>query len=141
VLADVGPFAGIGVAEDRDWGRRATAKGYRIRFVPGMKVYHPARARFAELAQKWERQTAHDYADACLRPRGRLRFVLKTLVMPLSPLAQFPQILMTARLPGLGSRAMALVCLIRVRLLRARLMAQLVMGGKAERMSGMWNRG
>ena len=141
VLEDVGSFAGIGVAEDRDWGRRAIAKGYRIRFVPGMRAYHPARKSFAELASKWERQTAHDYADVCLRPHGRLRFALKTLAMPVSPLAQFPQILTTDRLPGLGSRTMALACLIRVRLLRARLMVQLLMGRNAERMSGTWNRG
>ncbi len=52
VLLDVGPFAGIGVAEDRDWGHRATAKGYRIRFVPEMRVYHPARQDIAELCAK-----------------------------------------------------------------------------------------
>lgn len=141
VLTDVGPFAGIGVAEDRDWGRRATAKGYSIRFVPGMKAYHPARTSFAELARKWERQTAHDYTEACLRPRGQSRFALKTLAMPVSPISQLPQILMTDRLSGLGFRAMAFFCLIRVRLLRARLMALLLMGRRAERMSGMWNRG
>jgi len=140
VLDDVGPFAGIGVAEDRDWGRRATAKGYFIRFVPGMKAYHPARKSFGELAMKWTRQTAHDYADARLRPRGRLRFLIKMLAMPVSPLAQLPYIVMTNRLPIMGPRAMAFVCLIRVRLVHTWLMAQLVMGRKVERMSGMWNR-
>jgi glycosyltransferase involved in cell wall biosynthesis len=140
VLADVGPFAGIGVAEDRDWGRRATAKGYRIRFVPGMKAYHPARKSFRELALKWERQTAHDYSDARLRLGGRLRFALKALAMPLSPLVEVPRILVTDRLPGPAARMRAFVCLIRVRLLRAWLMAWLVFGGDAERMSEMWNR-
>jgi hypothetical protein len=138
VLADVGPFAGIGVAEDRDWGRRATAKGYRIRFVPGMRAYHPARKSFAELALKWERQTAHDYADA--GPRSLWRFALKTLMMPLSPLAELPQILMTDRLMGFRARALAFVCLVRVRLLRTRLMTGLLLGGSATRMSGAWNR-
>jgi len=43
VLETVGPFAGLEKAEDRDWGRRATAMGYEITYVPQMRVYHPAR--------------------------------------------------------------------------------------------------
>jgi GT2 family glycosyltransferase len=58
VLQDVGPFAGIAVAEDRDWGRRATAKGYRIRFLPQMRVYHPARATFEDLARPRSRRSS-----------------------------------------------------------------------------------
>ncbi len=137
VLEEVGPFAGIGVAEDRDWGRRATAKGHRIRFVPGMRAWHPARADFAELALKWRRQTAHDYAEL----RGKTRFVLKMLAMPLSPLAELPQILATDRLSGPRARLLAFACLVRVRLLRARLMADLLLRGDPGRMSGAWNRG
>ena len=49
VVARVGPFAGIEVAEDRDWGLRACAAGYAIRYVPEMIVFHPARKTFAEL--------------------------------------------------------------------------------------------
>ena len=47
VVRSVGPFAGIDVAEDRDWGLRAGAAGYRIRYVPEMIVFHPARETFA----------------------------------------------------------------------------------------------
>ena len=74
VFEAVGPFAGIGLAEDRDWGRRATARGYAVRFVPGMRVFHPARASFAELAAKWDRHTAHDFADM-----SRTRFAATTI--------------------------------------------------------------
>lgn len=141
VLADVGPFAGIGVAEDRVWGRAATARGYRIRFVPGMKAYHPARKSFADLALKWRRQVAHDHTEALLRPGGRLRFALKTLAMPVSVLAEVPRILATDRLSGPRARLLAFLCLARTRMLRARVMAGLLLGGGADRMSGMWNRG
>jgi GT2 family glycosyltransferase len=141
VLADVGPFAGIGVAEDRDWGRRATARGWRIRFVPGMRAYHPARAGFAELARKWERQSAHDYADACRRPGGRLRFALKALAMPLSWLAELPRIAATGRLAGLRARLLALGMLARVRLYRAGVMLRLLWHGDAARRAAAWNRG
>ena len=140
VLSEVGPFAGIGVAEDRDWGRRATAKGYRIRFVPGMKAYHPARQSLTELFQKWNRQCAHDYVDARARPRGRLRFVIKTLAMPLSPLVELPRILGSDRLAGPRHRLLAFAALLRIRLYRTGVMARLLVAGGAERLSGAWNR-
>lgn len=140
VLKDVGPFAGIGVAEDTDWGQRATAKGYRIRFVPEMRAYHPARASFGELAQKWDRQVAHEYGRACNRPGGRLRFALKTLAMVPSPLAEIPAVLTTDRLAGARARALAFACLVRIRLHRAKVMARLLFSGGPERLSGRWNR-
>ena len=43
---NIGPFAGIDISEDRDWGRRAIALGYTIEYVPEMIVYHPARTAF-----------------------------------------------------------------------------------------------
>ena len=141
VLEDVGPFAGIGVAEDHDWGRRATAKGYRIRFVPGMKAYHPARTSFGELAVKWDRHLAHEYVVTRKRPAGRLLWIAKTLAMPVSPLVELPQILTTDRITGGRARLLAFLGLSQIRLYRARVMAWLAMGGSAERLSGTWNRG
>lgn len=142
VLEDVGPFAGLSVAEDRDWGRRATVKGYAIRYVAGMKVYHPARATFEELKQKWDRQMAHDFTDAKARSGGRMRFALKTLAMGLSPLAEAPRVLESDRITGLRSRGLAFGTLARIRLYRAGRMAQLVTGAlAADDLSGRWNRG
>jgi glycosyltransferase involved in cell wall biosynthesis len=141
VLEDVGPFAGLSVAEDRDWGRRATAKGYAIRYVADMKVYHPARATFDELKQKWDRQMAHDFTDACARPGGRTKFALKTLAMGISPLAEVPRVLGSDRVSGLRSRMLAFATLARIRLYRAGRMAQLVSGVlAADDLSGRWNR-
>lgn len=141
VFADVGPFAGLAVAEDRDWGRRATAKGYRIRYVGAMKVYHPARASFSEIERKWQRQTAHDLFDADAERFGRVKWALKMMAMALSPLAEIPRILTEDRVSGLRSRALAFVALTRIRLYRAWLMAVLLLGGDAAAMSGGWNRG
>ena len=140
VLAAVGPFAGIGVAEDRDWGRRATAKGYRIRYVAGLKVYHPARKDFEELRRKWRRQTAHDFADALAEPFGRVKWALKMLAMSLSPLGELPRVLLSDRVRGLRNRALALLCLARIRLYRAGLMVWLLCGGNPDRLSAQWNR-
>jgi glycosyltransferase involved in cell wall biosynthesis len=141
VLEDVGPFAGIGVAEDRDWGHRATARGYRIRFVPQMQAYHPARQSIAELCTKWDRQSAHDYVRARARLGGRLRFALKTLAIVPSPLVELPTLLTTDRLNGSRARVLAFACLVRIRLHRAKVMARLLVTGDPERLSGGWNRG
>ncbi len=140
VLQDVGPFAGIGVAEDRDWGQRATAKGYHIRFVSQMRAYHPARGSLAELYTKWDRQTAHDYVKACARRGGLLRFAVKALAMAPSALAELPGLLMTDRLTGLRTRWLAFVCLVRVRVHRAKVMGHLLITRDPARLSGAWNR-
>jgi glycosyltransferase involved in cell wall biosynthesis len=141
VLQDVGPFAGIGVAEDRDWGHRATAKGYQIRFVPQMRAYHPARQNVAELYIKWNRQSAHDYVLARARRGGLLRYALKALAMAPSPLAELPTVLTTDRLSSSRARALAFVCLVRLRWHRANVMVRLLMTGDPERLSRTWNRG
>lgn len=140
VLPDVGPFAGIGVAEDRDWGQRATAKGYRIRYVAGMKVYHPARARFAELCQKWDRHMAHDFVRARQSRGGRVKWAVKMLAMGVSPLAEVPRVLMSDRVSGLRGKGLALVGLARIRAYRTVQMARLLAGGDPDQLSGRWNR-
>jgi GT2 family glycosyltransferase len=141
VLQDVGPFAGLSVAEDRDWGQRATARGYRIRYVAAMKVYHPARSDFTGLYQKWDRHTAHDFMAAKVHPAGRLKFAAKALAMGLSPVVELPRILLSDRVSGLRNRFLAWAGLVRIRLYRMRVMIWLLRGGDPERLSGTWNRG
>jgi len=140
VLDAVGPFAGLSVAEDRDWGQRATGTGHVIHYVPGMKVYHPAREQFSELQKKWDRHTAHDFTQARTRRLGRAVFAAKTLAMGLSPLAELPRVLLSDRVSGLRSRALAFAGLTRIRLYRTRVMLWLLAGGDPEQLSGRWNR-
>jgi glycosyltransferase involved in cell wall biosynthesis len=141
VLDAVGPFAGLSVAEDRDWGQRATRAGHAIRFLPEMRVYHPARGSLAEIYAKWDRQIAHDFARACSRRGGRLRWGVKAVAMVLSPLAELPRIVRSNRIAGIRNRALAFIALSRVRLHRARRMVGLLAGGDPEVLSGRWNRG
>jgi glycosyltransferase involved in cell wall biosynthesis len=140
VMLAVGPFAGLSVAEDRDWGQRATAMGYKIRYVAGMRVFHPARTSFHDLTTKWDRQTAHDFGAARKRKGGRLRFAAKTFVMALSPCAEIPRILVSDRVSGVRTRFLAFTSLARIRLYRARIMCWLLVGGDPDRLSGAWNR-
>jgi glycosyltransferase involved in cell wall biosynthesis len=139
-ILDVGPFAGLSIAEDRDWGQRATRMGYRIRYVAAMKVYHPARQTFFEMWKKWDRHSAHDYVAARQQPAGRLRFLAKTCAMALSPLAEIPKIIASDRLSGVRSRVLAFVGLARVRLYRTGVMVRLLAGSASADLSGAWNR-
>ena len=141
VFDAVGGFAGIGVAEDRDWGQRALAKGYRTLWEPLMRAFHPARGDFAELARKWDRHTAHDFETMLTRPLGRLRWIAKTLAMAASPLVQVPRVLASKRIRGgLRGRLMALAVLTRIRLYRARLMVPLIFARDASRLSARWRK-
>lgn len=138
----VGGFAGLGVAEDRDWGQRAHALGIETRWEPAMRAFHPARETFAELARKWDRHTAHDFENHLTRPMGRLRWLIRTGAMVLSPVAAIPRIFLSKRITGgLRGRLLALAVLTRIRLYRARLMAPLILAPDASRLSARWRKG
>jgi len=139
VLETVGPFAGLEKAEDRDWGQRATGMGYKITYVPQMRVYHPARRSFAELYLKWDRQLAHDYGLITDRA-GKLRWVLKTCAMGLSPLAEIPRIAVSERVPDMQGKVKAFAGLFRIRLYRMGRMVDLMLRGNPERLAAKWNR-
>jgi glycosyltransferase involved in cell wall biosynthesis len=137
----VGRFAGIGVAEDREWGQRATRMGISIRFIPEMVVFHPARRSFAELGAKWDRHVAHDYAEQVRSVADRLRWSAKIALLAVSPIWETGRILHSKKIYGSRARCLALVVLIRIRLLRAwRMMDALFRGQRAIR-SDTWNRG
>lgn len=141
VFDRVGGFAGIGVAEDRDWGQRAFAQGIRITWTPAMLAFHPARTSFGELARKWDRHTAHDFETAMSRPLGRLRWALRTVAVALSPLAQVPRVLASDRIRGgLRGRLLALAVLVRIRLYRARLMVPLLFARDATGLGANWRK-
>jgi GT2 family glycosyltransferase len=141
VFSDVGGFAGIGIAEDRDWGKRAFAKGYCTLWEPRMLAYHPARGSFDELARKWDRHTAHDFETMIARPFGRLRWVMRTLAMAASPVAQLPRVMTSDRIKGgMRGKLLALAVLVRIRFYRARLMVPLIFARDAARLSANWRK-
>lgn len=140
VIEKVGPFAGIEVAEDRDWGMRAGVAGFAIRYVPEMIVFHPARKKFAELIQKWDRHIAHDYEH--IRPHrfGLLRWIARSIAIAGSPLIEIPTLLTSPRVSGPWERLLAFLCLIRIRLYRARKMIGMLLRGDSRSVVGTWNR-
>lgn len=136
----IGPFGGIGIAEDRDWGRRATAAGYGIVYVPDMIVYHPARENLAELQAKWGRHIAHDLAEWRAAGRGRVAWLLRAAAVAGSPLRDIGNILPSPRLQGTQARLGAFGVLTRIRLYRAWRMVGEVLTWRERTGASMWNR-
>ena len=118
----VGPFAGIEVAEDMDWGHRATAMGVQIRYAPDMVVGHPARRTMSELRAKWDRNISHHFQVGAGGIGGRVKWVLTALALAASVPATIPRVVTTDRLRGPRERRRAFLGLASLRLYRARAM-------------------
>jgi glycosyltransferase involved in cell wall biosynthesis len=118
VFDAVGPFGGIGIAEDRDWGQRACALGHITHYVPEMIIYHPARKSFEELAEKWRRHIAHDLAKHRSEGRSALRWRLRALAMIASIVPHSLSVLRSPRLSGLSNRLNAIGLLAQIRWFR-----------------------
>lgn len=132
----VGPFAGIEVAEDMEWGKRARAAGLRIVYVPEMVVFHPARSSLTELYAKWDRQIMHYRRMAEGKPNWRLRWIGWSLLVLVSPVAGAVTVLTSNRIEGFATRSKAILIMGAVRLHRAVMMLSLLRGDRAI----AWNR-
>jgi glycosyltransferase involved in cell wall biosynthesis len=132
----VGPFAGISVAEDMQWGQRACAKGLKFNYVPNMIVYHPARRSLDELRIKWDRQIHHYFNMAEGTPAWRWRWALRALLVLASPLRDLPRVLWTNRIQGLPARLKGCAVLCAIRIHRARKMLGVLFGER----NMVWNR-
>lgn len=140
VFSAVGPFLGIGVAEDREWGQRATRLGYRIDYVPRVSVHTPACKSFRELLIRWDRAIAHDYADMASGPGGKLKWYLRSLLVTVSPIFEIPKILRSPEARTFRDKWLAFDCLARVRLHRGRRMISQATQGLARLSLEKWNR-
>ena len=131
-----GPFAGIDVAEDMEWGQRARAAGLRFRYVPEMIVFHPARSSLRELYTKWDRQITHYRNMAEGTPGWRLRWLAQALLVLASPIIGAVTVLTSDRIHGLVTRCKAIGVLCAVRIHRAMTMLALLRTGRTV----IWNR-
>jgi GT2 family glycosyltransferase len=140
VFERVGPFAGIDVAEDLDWGTRARAKGFAVRFAPDAVVRHPARRSMAELRRQWDRHISHHWSMQPKSLRGRAEWALRAAAMAASPAAEIPRVLASDRLAGPGQRLAALRGVAAMRLYRARRMLAELLHPPSRQRSARWNR-
>jgi GT2 family glycosyltransferase len=118
VFDAVGGFLN-GVSEDVEWSQRARSMGYRLGYAPEAVVGHPARRTWGELVGKWRRVNAETWRLHRHNGSGRLGWLVRCALLPVSALAHTPKVLGSDALPGLGARARALSTLYRLRLWRA----------------------
>ncbi len=139
VFAAVGPFAGVDLAEDYDWGRRAHALGYPTRFLPAMRVFHPARTDFAALARKWRRHIRHDRTIHETMSGAEWHWHARGLALLASVPVESLKLLRSDRLTGLANRLRGIAVLARIRGFRWREMRR-VARQPAESGGAAWNR-
>ncbi|WP_047144043.1 glycosyltransferase family A protein [Aquamicrobium sp. LC103] len=140
VFRAVGPFGGISTMEDTEWGQRASARGYRIAYLPEARVLTPSCTSFGELRRRWDRHIAHEFRHVGRRPAALLKWLAASAVMAASPLGEVPKIMRSDRVSGWRERGLALACLTRVRLYRAWRMLGLAVRDDTAAMVGAWNR-
>lgn len=132
----IGPFAGIALAEDMEWGRRASSSGYHFRYVPEMIVFHPARTSMHELRLKWDRQIQHALNQARGRHGWRIRWIARAVAVLLSPAVDFMKVLRSDRIEGASTRLKAIAVLVDIRLHRCLKMIRLLWQSQLV----VWNR-
>lgn len=135
----IGPFGGIEIAEDLDWGLRAHAQDHPTRFVPAMRVHHPARPDLAALQRKWQRHISHDWHSLTLARQSPLKWHAKALALLLTIPLEAPKLLISPRLSGLANRLRGIAVLARIRSFRA---AEMLRIARHPPQSGhdFWNR-
>lgn len=139
VFRQVGPFGGISTMEDTEWGKRATALGFRIAYLPAARVRTASCKSFAELARRWDRHIAHEFRNVPRHLSGLLLWLAGSATMAASPVVETIKIIRSDRLGDWRTRWLAFACLTRVRLYRARRMLGLALRDNTAAMVGTWN--
>ncbi len=128
VFFDVGPFRNA-VAEDLEWGRRATAMGYSIHYNDAMSVGHPSRHTWPELTRKWDKQTREGYLLMRQQPLGTARWLTRSVAVLVSPVPHAVRIMTSPRLTRFGDRLKAVMVLVRIRCYRFNRAVRLCLSG------------
>jgi glycosyltransferase involved in cell wall biosynthesis len=122
----IGPFKGIEVAEDMDWGARALAAGCTFRYLPDLIIYHPPRHSLRELFVKWDRHTQHYLNMAREKPGWQVRWLARAFAILVSPAVSIFKVITSDRLEGASPRLKASLVLVSVRAYRAWKMVRLL---------------
>jgi len=117
VFDQVGGFR-TGVSEDVEWSRRAQAEGFRLGYVPTAIVGHPARRSWPELLAKWRRINLETFGLSARGTAGRLRWLIKSLLMPASAVVHAAKVMTSPELNSMSERWGALGVLFKLRFWR-----------------------
>lgn len=117
IFDQVGGFR-VGVSEDVEWSQRARGKGLRLGYAPRAIVGHPARRNWDELWGKWRRVNAETYGLYRERPAGNLKWLARSLALPLSAVLHTPRVFASDQLNTGGQRMAAVATLFKLRFWR-----------------------
>jgi cellulose synthase/poly-beta-1,6-N-acetylglucosamine synthase-like glycosyltransferase len=140
VFRAVGPFGGIATMEDTEWGQRATALGLKSTYLPQAKVLTSSCKSFEQLSRRFDRHVAHEFRKVGGSSKAMVRWLLTGAAIAASPILEIVSITRSDRVSGLRARWLALVCMIRIRLYRARRMFSLALKDNSATLVGAWNR-
>ena len=130
VFEVAGPMV-VGMAEDMDWCRAATAKGFPLSYADELVVSHPTRQDWAALRRKWRRTTDEMFRSNGTGAAARARWALRALAVAGSAVLHSPKVLKAPELSPL-EKLRGLAMLWRLRLTRAGwMLAQAATGGGA----------
>jgi glycosyltransferase involved in cell wall biosynthesis len=138
-FAAVGPFGGIDIAEDLDWGRRAHRLGRSVVYRPAMQVLHPPRPDLPALERKFDRLMNHDWHAHVASRRPLWRWQARALALGVSPLIDGLRLLVSPRVSGLANRLRGISTLVTIRWYRCRRMLLLAANPPSDG-ALMWNR-
>lgn len=79
---------------------------------------HPARRTWPELLGKWRRLNSETYALFQASKGGRLKWILRSLALPVSALVHTPRVVASRKLNSIDEKLGALRVLYRLRLWR-----------------------
>ena len=140
VQQKVGRFAGIDVAEDVDWGQRATAMGLVFTYQPAMRIWHPARPDFEALQVKWRRHISHEFAKHRARAKPLWQWHARAAAIIASIIPDSARMLFAPRVGSMGSRVRGIGVLAQIRLYRAAEMRRVADGVFDATGIAAWNR-
>lgn len=127
VFDQVGGFR-AGYAEDLDWGQRAGKMGYGWVCAADAGVSHPARRDWNELTRKWRRLAKESFVGIQEKSAWRLRWIARTLALPVSAFVHVPQALLYAGQKDLRFKLKAIGILFAIRFWRFREGFKLLLG-------------
>jgi glycosyltransferase involved in cell wall biosynthesis len=114
IFDSVGDFR-AGYAEDVDWGKRASKMGYRWFCAADSVVSHPARRDWSELTKKWRRLAKESFVGIQELPSWRVRWIARTLAMPLSPFLHVRRVFQTEEPSSFVFKLKAIAILFAIR--------------------------
>ena len=118
VFDRTGPFDVTGLSEDLEWCHRANLSGFRLGFAREAVVDHPARRTWTDLTLKWRRIDREMFNLAVSRPGGRLHWLRRTMLLPVSAVFHIPAALFRGGVRTFGQRLSAIEVLFRIRFWR-----------------------